>query len=94
MAIQELVASQVDNIAAEMMPSEGNGSVNQPDMVLEGSKLTTLLETNDEVQKIVADWNRLEQEVTGRSYSAIPGELDLPGEQKKGIIAHCRLFEV
>lgn len=80
----ELVASQVDNIAAEMMPSEGNGSVNQPDMVLEGSKLTTLLETNDEVQKIVADWNRLEQEVTGRSYSAIPGEVDLPGEQKKG----------
>ena len=81
------MASQVDNIAAEMMPGERSASTEQSAIVLEGSKLTTLLETNDEVQKVVGAWNRLQQEVSGRSLSSIPGELDFAGDHKKQFFA-------
>lgn len=63
---QELVASQMDSIAADMMTGTRQAPSKHANITLESSKLTRLLEANDEVQRVVDAWKRLQQEVAGQ----------------------------
>ncbi|CAD7703378.1 unnamed protein product [Ostreobium quekettii] len=67
---QELVASQMDSIAADMMTGTRQASSKHANITLESSKLTRLLEANDEVQRVVVAWKRLQQEVAGQPIQA------------------------